>query len=59
MQISNITKKTRSRKVIDVYGGLCPECASKLVFAESSFYCPSCGFCETDFVMEQEKLLGL
>ena len=40
------------KKVIEKYEGHCPECESELVFAEASFYCPLCGFCENDFEME-------
>jgi len=41
--------------VIGKYAGFCPECHTKLVFAEASFYCPNCGFSENDFMLVIDK----
>ncbi len=38
-------------------GSICPECNESLVFAESSFYCWFCGFCETDGLLAEKVLV--
>ena len=57
MQVSQNKPKyiSKFKTVTEKYDGLCPECRSGLIFAEASFYCPNCGFCEKDFVLERNE----
>jgi len=43
---------SKAQLIIDKYQRCCPECGTKLVFSEASFYCPACGFCQSDSVLE-------
>lgn len=51
--------KPKSHTVIEKYEGRCPECNGKIVFMEASFFCPACGFCQEDFLMEREDVSKL
>jgi rubrerythrin len=46
---------THSHTILDLYHGFCPECSYQLIFIEASFFCPSCGFSEYDFDMENSE----
>jgi len=54
MQRGNTDIKSKSKTIVEIYDGRCPECGNMLTFAESSYYCPYCGFSQRDFMLEQE-----
>jgi len=45
--------QNKSQVILDKYKEHCPECGSRLVFSESSFFCPICGFSQADFSLEK------
>ncbi len=50
-------KYTDDRKsVTEKQSQMCPDCGAKLVFSESSFYCPVCGFSQSNFVLELDEM---